>query len=141
MQTLPVLPALLQASILALLSTSISLSMTLTATLIAVYPASTLVIEPSMHQLKLASSIHVLAFSSYGDLLVVESEGDFTIDTWDKVHQKARLICHGEDADESQSQSQDVSMTSDHVSKSGTALKDAVERKVAQDQRWKKTPE
>lgn len=133
---LPVLPALLQVSILALLSTSIPLSMTLTATLVATNPVGTLVIDPSMQQIKLASSIHVLAFSSHGDLLVVESEGNFTIDTWEEVHRRAKLICHGEEADESESE--DVSMDSDDVPKLENVLKDAVEKKIAKEQRWKK---
>ena len=111
--------------------------MTLTATLIAAESNGTLVVRPSVEQLELASSIHVLAFSSYGDLLVVESEGDFTINTWDMVHQKARLICHQEDGDESDSE--DVSMRLDDVSKLGNVLRDAVERKVAEEQRWKKS--
>lgn len=111
--------------------------MTLTATLVAVDSNDTLVADPSIQQLKLASSIHVLAFSSHGALLVVESEGDFTIDIWDEVHRKARLICHGED--ENQSASEDVSMDSDDVPKLEDVLKDAVERKIAKEQRWKES--
>lgn len=113
--------------------------MTLTATLIIADSNGTLAVGPSVEQLELASSIHVLAFSSYGDLLVVESEGDFTINTWDKVHQKARLICHQGDGDENESESEDVSMSLDDVSKLGNVLRDAVERKVAEEQRWKKS--
>ena len=88
-----------------------------------------------MQQIKLASSIHVLAFSSRGDLLVVESEGDFTIDKWEEVHQRAKLICHGDEGDESESE--DVSMDSDDVSKLENVLKEAVETKMAKEQRWK----
>ena len=131
------LPALLQASILALLSTSIPLSITLTATLVAVNSNNKLVADPSIQQLKLASSIHVLAFSSHGDLLVVESEGNCTIDIWEEVHRKAKLICHGED--ENESASEDVSMDSDDVSKLEDGLRDAVERKIAKEQRWKES--
>ena len=108
--------------------------MSLTATFVAVDSNGALVMQPSVKQIRLASSIHVLAFSSHGDLLVVESEGEFTIDEWDEVLQKARLICHGEEQDESGSE--DVSMKVDDVSELGTVLKDAVERKVAKEQRW-----
>ena len=121
---------------LALLSTSLPLSMSLTATFVAIDSNGALVTQPSMDQIKLASSIHVLAFSSHGDLLVVESEGEFTIDEWDEVLQKAKLICYGEVRDESGSE--DVSMRLDDVSELGIVLKDAVERKVAKEQRWKK---
>lgn len=69
--------------------------MTLTATLVAVSSNGTMVNDPSVQQIKLASSIHVLAFSSHGDLLAVESEGDFTIDIWEEVNQRAKLVCHG----------------------------------------------
>ena len=131
------LAALLQASILALLSTSIPLQKTLTATLVAVDSKGELVVDPSVKRIKLASSIHVLAFSSHGDLLVVESEGEFTLDTWNKVYQKARLICHGEEGDKSESESEDVSIESDEALKLETVLKDAVERKVAHEERWK----
>lgn len=134
---LPVLPALLHASILALLSTSIPLSMTLTATLVAVSSKGTLIHDPSVQQVKLASSVHVLAFSSHGNLLVVESEGDFTIDTWERVHQKVKLICHGEEGDESESE--DESMNSNDTPKLEIVLKDAVERKIAKEQRWKES--
>ncbi len=91
-----------------------------------------------MQQIKLASSIHVLAFSSYGDLLAAESEGDFTIDIWNEVYRQASLICHGEEEDESESESEDVSMKSDNVSKLENVLKDVVEKKVDKEQRWKR---
>lgn len=110
--------------------------MTLTATLVAVDSNSALVVKPSAEQIKQASSIHVLAFSSYGDLLVVESEGDFTLDTLDEVHQKARLICYREERDESDSE--DLSMELDDVPTLANVLKEAVERKVAEEQRWKR---
>ena len=90
-----------------------------------------------MQQIKVASSIHVLAFSSRGNLLVVESEGDFTIDTWEEVHQRAKLICHGEGGDESESE--DVSMDSDGVSKLENVLIEAIETKIAEEQKWKES--
>lgn len=111
--------------------------MTLTATLIAVNPDGTLVPDPSVQQIKLASSIHVLAFSSHGGLLVVESEGELTMDSWEMVYQRAKLICHGEEADGSESE--DVSMNSEDVSKLENVLKDALERKIAKEQRWKES--
>ena len=108
--------------------------MTLTATLVAVNPDATLTIDPSIQQVKLASSIHVLAFSSHGVLVVAESEGDFTMDTWEEAHQKAKLHCRGENGEESESE--DVSMTSDDVPKLESVLKDAVQRKIAEERKW-----
>ena len=120
---------------MALLSTAIPLTMTLTATLVAVNPDATLTTKPSVQQVKLASSVHVLAFSSHGVLLVAESEGDFTIDTWEEAYQKAKLHCHGENEEENESE--DVSMTSDDVFKLESVLKDVVERKIAEERKWK----
>ena len=117
--------------------------MTLTTTLITANSSGTLVVDPSVQQIKLASSIHVLAFSSHGELLVVESDGDFVIDTWEKVYHEAKTICHGEDEDESESESEDLSedlsKNSEDVSKLENALKDAVGRRVASEQRWKES--
>lgn len=113
--------------------------MTLTATLVAVNSKDTLIPDPSVQQIKLASSIHVLAFSSHGELLVVESEGDFTMDTWEEVYQKAKLICHGEEEYKGENESEDMSMNSEDVSNLENVLKDAVERKIAKSQRWKES--
>lgn len=134
MQNLPVLPALLQASILALLSTSLPLSTTLTATSITV-DGERLLSNPTAEQLKVATSIHVFAFSSHGDLLVVESEGEFGIEIWEEAYQKARIACRGEE--ESDSESEDVSMDSDNDTKLEDVLRDAVREKVAREQKWK----
>ena len=38
-------------------------------------------------------SVHVLAFSSHGDLLVAESEGEFDLDVWEEVHDEAKVFC------------------------------------------------
>ena len=108
--------------------------MTLTATLVAV-DARKFISDPTAEQLKAASSIHVFAFSSHGDLLVVESEGEFGIEIWEEAYQKARLACRGEE--ESDSDSEDVSMDSDNDTKLEDVLRDAVRQKVAKEQKWK----
>lgn len=108
--------------------------MTLTATLVAV-DGQRLKSDPSAEELKVASSIHVFGFSSHGDLLVVESEGKFDIETWVEAYQKARLACRGEE--ENDSEGEDVSMGSDNDTKLEDVLRDAVRRKVAKEQKWK----
>lgn len=92
-QALSVLPALLQASILALLSASIPLSTTFTASSVAILATGDLALDPTPAQLATASSAHVLAFSSHGDLLLNESQGAFTIDEWDAVYELAQRAC------------------------------------------------
>ena len=112
--------------------------MTLTATLISVKENGGVAPSPSAQDLEAATSIHVLAFSSHGDLLVVESEGYFNMDTWEKVYAKARLICHGEK--EEDSESEDLSMDLEEDTKLEDVLRDAVRQKVAAEYRWKQSP-
>lgn len=144
-QNLPILPALLQASMLALLSTSIPLSRTLTSTFIAVDSSSQLVQDPSIQQLREAESVHVLAFSSHGDLLVVESEGEFDIDIWEAVVHKAKQICRGDknddDNDNENDEDEDENMNIDSEERRTLedTLRDTIREKVAREQRWKES--
>lgn len=73
---LPLLPALLQASLLSLLSSAIPLE-TVYATVSKGLP----------------SSYHVFAFDGTAKLLVAESEGDFGIDEWGAVCAEAEKEC------------------------------------------------
>ncbi|KAL2844731.1 hypothetical protein BJY01DRAFT_185537 [Aspergillus pseudoustus] len=95
---LPILPALLHTSILALLSASVPLSMTFSATVLAVDSSGEIVCEPSSTDAAAAASLHVLAFTSQGHLLLNESEGRFDFDTWERVYERALAICHGTSA-------------------------------------------
>lgn len=128
------LPALLQTSILALLATSIPLRMTLTATLIAVISDEGLIQDPSAEQVQAATSLHVLSFSSRGDLLVVESEGRFSIELWDKVFRKAYQICRGSDGDNS---NEDVDMDAAQEGSLEDILRTTMHDKTIKDQKWK----
>ena len=94
-----------------------------------------MILDPTSEQLKVAASIHVFAFSSHGDLLVVESEGEFGIETWEEAHQKARLACRGEA--ENDSDSEDVSMDSGSDTKLEDILRNAIRQKVAREHNWK----
>lgn len=133
LQDLPLLPFLLQAAILALLSTTIPLRTILTATIVAVTPKEGLLCSPSPEDLATATSIHVLAFSSQGRLLVVESEGSFDMDTWDSVMVKAEVICRGSRPDG------DVDVDMDSISRDGLegVMRDSMAREIASDLRWK----
>lgn len=94
-QNIQILPALLQTAVLALLSSSIPLSMIVTCTLIAVDAFDKLIIDPSLKEVHLASSIHVVAYSSKGDLLVIESEGSFSTDILEQILETASQVCRG----------------------------------------------
>ncbi|KAI4749347.1 hypothetical protein E4T50_00467 [Aureobasidium sp. EXF-12298] len=87
------LPALLNASMLSLLSASIPMSSTFTSTLLCVSSSGDLSINPAPKVLLSASSAHVFAFSSTGNLVLDLSEGDFDMDTWEKAHDKAKEEC------------------------------------------------
>ncbi|CAD0089085.1 unnamed protein product [Aureobasidium vineae] len=87
------LPALLNASIFSLLSASIPMSNTFTSTLLAVSSSGDLSINPAPKVLLSASSTHVFAFSSTGNLVLDLSEGEFDLDTWEKAHDKAKEEC------------------------------------------------
>ena len=119
---------------LALLSTSIPLAKALVSVLLAIDRTGTLLPDPTAQDLAAASSVHVLAFSSLGKLLVVESEGEFSMKDWEEVHEKAKEICLGK---EGGGDGQDVSM---HGLENGS-LKDmlcgVVQQKAAEEQRWK----
>ena len=137
LQNLPLLPALLQASMLALLSTSIPLSMTLTATFVAVDFSGQVFHDPSAEQLRDADSVHVFSISSCGDLLVVQSEGEFDLEIWGAAMQRAREVCGvgrndvGKDGD--------VSMEVEEGRTLEDELRDTIREKIAREQSWKQS--
>ncbi|KUJ22723.1 uncharacterized protein LY89DRAFT_728842 [Mollisia scopiformis] len=93
---LPILPALLQTAILALLSASMPLTMTATSAFLALTSdgsARSIITNPTIVQCESADSVHVLAFTSHGDLLVAESEGSFSLQDWETVFKAAKSIC------------------------------------------------
>ncbi|KAJ5819956.1 Exoribonuclease phosphorolytic domain 2 [Penicillium riverlandense] len=91
---LTLLPALLHTSLLALLSAAVPLSMTFSATLLGVTKSGIIIPDPSPADAKAMASLHALAFSSKGHLLLNESQGRFEFDTWEAVRQTALGICH-----------------------------------------------
>ncbi|KAL8683200.1 MAG: hypothetical protein Q9186_000812 [Xanthomendoza sp. 1 TL-2023] len=133
---LSLLPALLQASIFALLSTSLPMTMTLTTTLIAVSPSGELLEEPSAKALREATSTHVLGFSSHGELLVAESEGAFDMHTWDQIHGKAEQL-HRSRSTRDQNQTDDVNMDSLEPMSLEDSLTSVIQEKASREQRWK----
>ncbi|KAL8824652.1 MAG: hypothetical protein Q9170_008087 [Blastenia crenularia] len=120
---LSLLPALLQSSVLALLSTSISLTAVLTSQMVAVSPSGELLGNPGTQSIQEATSLHVFAFSSQGSNVLSESEGAFSVDIWDQAYEIAEELCRGApkmawDCREDE-------------------LRKILEEKIAQEQRWK----
>ncbi|KAF2088031.1 hypothetical protein K490DRAFT_65311 [Saccharata proteae CBS 121410] len=128
--TLSILPSLLNASMLALLSASIPLSTTFAATILAVTPENRIIQSPSVKVLAQASSAHVFAFTASGELLVAQSEGAFEMEVWEKAHDAAKIICAVE---------MDDGMEVDDAQEEWLhgVWKEAVKRKVDREQRWR----
>ena len=108
--------------------------MTLTATIVTVQSDGQLLNNASHEQSKQAISTHVLAFSSHGDLLVVESEGDFSLEIWEEVYDKAKAVCCGDSDEESD---EDTSMASSEVVKPDGVWQDVVLEKIKKERRWR----
>lgn len=96
-----------------------------------------LIPNPPLKQIQSALSIHVLAFSSNGDLLVVESEGEFVMDTWEQVHEMAKNICRGPKPDENNGE--DLNMGVDQQASLGEILRDTIDDKMRKEQAWKES--
>ncbi|TVY39088.1 Exosome complex component, partial [Lachnellula subtilissima] len=133
---LAILPALLQTAILTLLSASIPLAVTMTSVLLALNNSNgksrTTLKAPTIVQFQAADSVHVLAFTSQGELLVAESEGIFTLEDWDEVYETAKALCCDETAGEA--------IMQDEEENKGSLMgfvKSTLEEKVAKDLHWK----
>ncbi|KAL9099098.1 MAG: hypothetical protein Q9163_005352 [Psora crenata] len=135
-----ILPTLFQTAMLALLSASIPLVTTMTATLIAINARGDLSPNPSAKDLTTASSLHVLAFSSFGELLVVESEGQFSLDVWEGVVTQARGICLGfeKEGDGGEDVCMDVEEEQERPSLQA-ALRTTIEKRFKDELKWKES--
>lgn len=133
------MPALLQTAVLALLSAGVPMRATASATAVAVARQNgtkKTVVDPSPRDIEMAQSVHVLAFTSHGELLLAESEGDFTVKEWDDVYETAQGICC-----RSVPQKEGMAMLLDDEGTHGPDmrhfLRSTVESKVAADLYWK----
>lgn len=106
--------------------------MILTSVLVAINPdgkSPKLIKNPSLNEFESASSVHVLAFTSQGELLVAESQGTFTLEDWDEVFETGKAFCHAEHN----------TITDYDMQGKGDMLefvKSAMEEKVTQDLHW-----
>ena len=111
--------------------------MTFAATVLAVTASGEITSEPSAKDAATAGSLHVLAFSSKGHLLLNESEGAFDFDTWDKVYEIALGVCHGGKGGSSDG---DVAMVGDlggQQSPLESFVRETVEDQIYRDYSWK----
>ncbi|KAJ5683460.1 hypothetical protein N7462_006625 [Penicillium macrosclerotiorum] len=129
------LPALLQASLLALLSAAVPLSMTFSTALVGVTKSGEIITNPSADDVKIAASLHTLTFSSKGHLLLNESQGYFDFDIWESVRERALSIC--QDSGRTRPDG-DVAMSDepDSIRLDGF-VRETVEDRIHRDYSWK----
>jgi exosome complex component RRP46 len=93
-------------------------------------------IDPSVKDVKRAKSLHVLGFSSVGELELMESEGIFSFEEWENVESLARAACLGGVAETG-----DTNMQDGEVEAAGKnvmdVLRGAVEVRAMADERWR----
>lgn len=95
---------------------------------------SNIIVDPSPRQTEKSRSIHALAFTSHHELLLAESEGDFSMNEWDEIYQTARSIC-------CTPARQEIDMVLDDDQQAGPDLRrflrSAAEAKIMADLHWK----
>ncbi|KAI0125879.1 hypothetical protein BJ170DRAFT_451597 [Xylariales sp. AK1849] len=134
---LPILPTLIQTSVLALLSAAIPLTATLASTVLAVVAgdgSSKIVVDPTAREIEKSQSLHVFTFTSHDDLILGESEGEFSLKEWNDVLDTARRQCCPPPV------SEDVDMTNDGAQVGAdlrTFTRSTLEAKISSDLYWK----
>jgi exosome complex component RRP46 len=94
-QNLGIIPALLHAAILGLLTAAVPMKTVASATCLAITDGdgSSVKVDPTPAEIDQARSVHVLGFTADRDLLLAESEGSFSADEWTTVLQTAEKVC------------------------------------------------
>lgn len=108
--------------------------MTLTSLSIAVDSSKKMLVNPDALALREAESVHVFAFSSLGDLLVVESAGEFDLQTFETATRLAQAKCtskHTQYQDKS-----DMILDSREDTKEDI-LRSLIRQKFEKEERWK----
>lgn len=114
--------------------------MTMTSVLLALKNTETgtsITENPTPIECQDAASVHVLAFTSHGELLVAESEGSFDMDEWEEIYDHAKgLCCKGHGSTEDDIMHED-GLENDAAPSLMMFVKSAVQEKVATDLHWK----
>jgi len=79
--------------------------------------------------------VHVLAFTSHGELIVAESEGSFSTEEWDQVHDVGKRLCYStfEEVDDSM---EDEGLD-ERAGGMSLFVKSIIKEKVDRDLHWK----
>ena len=137
LQNLHIIPALLHASILGLLTAAIPMKEIATATVLAISAGDgdgKIKVDPTIAEASGASSLHILGFTSNNELLLAESEGSFTAEEWSQVLQAGQRVCC-----QQRGTSLDTAMGNDGVEPGSIRdfMRSVMETKTAADLHWK----
>jgi exosome complex component RRP46 len=91
--------------------------------------------NPTVEEFQGADSVHVLAFTSHGQLLVEESEGSFTLEDWNEIYEVAKsLCCDGLETEGNVMQGDELKGNTGGMM---MFIKSTIEEKVSADLHWK----
>ena len=79
----------------------------------------------------------MLAFTASGQLLFVESEGNFDMKQWQEVAKVGSYACVGQSSTETGKLEDSIVQEREGFSSLGSRLRRAVEAKISQDSKWK----
>lgn len=131
--TLLLLAPALNAAVLALLDAGVPLKSVLAATTVAFTKGSgEVMVEPGMDDLKNTASKHVLAFTSTGSLVFVESEGEFDYEDFERVVETGRSVCSARNETDDDNMEMDTGGQG-----AGELIRKVVREKVEKDLRWR----
>lgn len=88
-----VIPALANAAFMALVDGALPLEKTMIASLAVVTDRGVVVVHPMEKQLAGCRSVHAMAYTAQGDMLLDQSVGNFDLDQWEKVVEHVKRAC------------------------------------------------
>ena len=89
---LPVLASALNAAVLGCLDGAVQMKQIAGAALIGIKYDGTIVESPKVSERKKCKSLHVFAFAASGDVVLMQSEGPFSIKEWTSAQELARRL-------------------------------------------------
>ncbi|PFH56243.1 hypothetical protein XA68_16846 [Ophiocordyceps unilateralis] len=131
---LALVPALLHASILALLSAAVPLKAIAAAVSLAVGADHGIIVDPGPADVDRAHSVHVLAFTSDDELLLAESAGSFSVAEWRSILETGQSVCC-----QCQEAGPDATMSAGVPESQGirTLIRSVMEARSDEDLHWK----
>ena len=129
-----IVPALANAALLALVDGGLPLERTMTVALGCVGKDGEVVVDPEEKQVIAFESVHAMAYTREGDLLLNESSGVFDMEQWEEVAAELKKACMAAAA----TVSEDESM-SNGVAERTPWLRQALEEKVRDAGAWRES--